>query len=135
SPFTDEQVIEYLNKRFSDVGKRTEALKLVGKMHSLKFRPLLLSYIDLLVNRELGNYDSYTIYENLVDEWLNRELQKGTIKNKNAILNVCSDIAKYMYKEKKRDIDFSEVRELYQHSEESRSLEYMTIEGRSLLHR
>ena len=135
SPFTDEQVKEYLQKRFNVEKDRKKALKIVTKMHSLKFRPMLLSYVDFFLDKTHEFNDAYTVYKVLVDEWLNRELRKGVITNKSVIFEVCTNIANYMYKGKKRAIEFTEVRDHYMESKNFRSLEYMTIEGRSLLHR
>ncbi|MCG8069806.1 MAG: pentapeptide repeat-containing protein, partial [Candidatus Thiodiazotropha taylori] len=135
SPFTDEQVDEYLQKRFPDPESINKAKKIVSRMNSLKFRPMLLSYVDYFLDSKQEFNDALTVYKILVDEWLNRELRKGVISDKKEIFNACTKIAVYMYSKKKRAIEFGEVRDSYMTLKSFRSLEYMTIEGRSLLHR
>ena len=135
SPFTDKQVDEYLKKRFSDKVEREKAKKIVSRMNSLKFRPMLLSYVDYFIDSKKGFNDAYSVYEILVEEWLNRELRKSIIKDKEEIFKACTAIANHMYKEKKKEINFTELRDHYAIADKYKNLEYMTIEGRSLLHR
>ncbi|MBF0382194.1 MAG: pentapeptide repeat-containing protein [Magnetococcales bacterium] len=134
SPFDDYQVDEYLSKRFTIKEDRDKAKMIVSKMHSLKFRPMLLSYIDFLLEHDREYSNSYDLYEALVDEWINRELRKGFVKDKKTLENVCIMIAKEMYINKEREFDFEKLRDTYKNSEGVREFSYLTIEGRSLLH-
>jgi len=82
SPFSDDQVRRYLEKRFpSPWLKRilrkeneniTYAEEVINHMGDLRFRPMLLSSVDDLIGESLGN-NPYLIYKKLVDKWLDRE--------------------------------------------------------------
>lgn len=135
SPFSDQQVSEYINKRFTDESKREKARTIVQRMESLKFRPMLLSYIDFLLEYQRTFRCAYDIYEALVEEWFDRELRKGIVKNKKALRNVCSAIAVRMYETKQREMPYHDLRDFYLSAEGGRELEYMSVEGRSLLQR
>ncbi len=135
SPFSLPQVHAYLIKRFRDEAVRKQAIQIVGKMQSLKFRPMLLSYIDFLLDGKHQINYSYALYESLVDEWLNRELRKGIIDDKKTLYKVCIVIADHMYAAKARDLDPIDLQRLYLPIEGVRQIEAMSVEGRSLLHR
>jgi len=135
SPFSDAQVDEYLEARFTDMGERTKAQSIVNQMHSLKFRPMLLSYVDFLIEDTTHFNNSYTVYESLVEEWFRRELRKGAVEDKEVLRDACSTIADHMYKTRQTEVTSEEVMDLCAHIPGVRHLEYMTLEGRSLLHR
>ncbi|HYE21020.1 MAG TPA: pentapeptide repeat-containing protein [Tepidisphaeraceae bacterium] len=135
SPFDDDQVDEYLNRRFTEKTAKDKAQNIVRKMRSLKFRPMLLSYVDLLLDREETYESAYDLYAALVDEWLNRELRKGVIKDKVPLYEVCTALAQYLFDEKLRVIEPLKLTEIADSIPDTRSLEAMSVEGRSLLHR
>ena len=135
APFSDEQVDEYLSRRFTTDSDRSRAKEIVQHMHSLKFRPMLLSYIEFLLEEPTALTYSYAIYEALVEEWLNRELRKGVVDDKAVLREACRIIALYLYESKDRDIDSDKLIDLCAQIEGIRRLEQLSIEGRSLLHR
>lgn len=135
SPFTLSQVDEYLEKRFDSTDTRKAARLIVSKMESLKFRPMLLSYVDFLIDGHGSLEYSYALYESLVDEWLNRELRKKAVVDKKLLFDVSLVIAVHMYSSKEREIDPLALQDVYGPIRGVRELEDMSIEGRSLLHR
>ncbi|WP_395737373.1 pentapeptide repeat-containing protein [Prosthecobacter sp.] len=135
SPFSLEQVQEYLEKRFDTPEVRANAFGIVTRMNTLKFRPMLLSYVDFLLERKELIEHSYGLYESLVDEWLNRELRKGRVKDKKALFETCTFIANHLYATKARDIDYVSLQQIYASNDCARMLDDMSIEGRSLLHK
>ncbi len=81
SPFTDQEVKQYLNKKYGYLPfwnrrKKERALQIVNKSRHLVMRPMMLSYIDLLVGSERDFNTDYDIYETLVEQWLIREGEK-----------------------------------------------------------
>ncbi|MFM9948928.1 MAG: SUMF1/EgtB/PvdO family nonheme iron enzyme [Saprospiraceae bacterium] len=81
SPFTDLEVKQYLNKKYGYLPiwnrwKKERALQIVNKSRHLVMRPMMLSYIDLLVRSERNFKTDYDIYETLVEQWLIREGEK-----------------------------------------------------------
>lgn len=135
SPFDDDQVDQYLKKKFKKPEEITRANNLVQQMQSLKFRPMLLSYIDFLIEHDQYYNNAYSVYETLVEEWLNREMRKGVVNDKQVLRDACFILANNMYMNKFQTLPSQEVMELCRSVEGVRHLEHMTIEGRSLLHR
>ncbi len=82
SPFDDKEVDKYLKMKypFWKIGQREQkkcATQIVKKIKlKLIVRPMLLSYIHLLT-KDVQKYETaYTIYENLIEQWLIREAEK-----------------------------------------------------------
>jgi len=81
SPFTDKEVRQYLNKKYGRLffingTRKRKALKIVNQAENLVIRPMLLSYIDYLLD-DTRNYKSINnIYDTLVSKWLIREAEK-----------------------------------------------------------
>ncbi|MEM7048885.1 MAG: tetratricopeptide repeat protein [Acidobacteriota bacterium] len=112
SPFSNNQINEYLSKKYptgptSRIKRwfshseepKERARKLVGQMKSLRMRPMLLAYIDDLMNMDLREQASeYDIYEALVRHWLEREQRRR--KNRGAttseLWDACVRLALHM---------------------------------------
>jgi uncharacterized protein YjbI with pentapeptide repeats len=137
SPFDDDQVNEYLARRFANEEMRQRAGRIVMRMKSLKFRPMLLSYVDLLVDKEKAYDNVFELYEELTDAWLAREVRKGIIseEDKEILLKACESIAFDMYDSQERTIPAEKIQAMCQSEKRLRQLEDMSVEGRSLLHR
>ena len=75
SPFSDEDIDEYIWKKYKREGtKIRKAREIIGSIKSLAARPLILSYIDVLMDSEVNNVlDAYRI---IIDKWLQREVNK-----------------------------------------------------------
>lgn len=76
SPFSDEDIKKYLALKYKNKRKRKQASQIAEKCKDLMARPLLLSYMDDLLD---GNFEFKTIYEIyrvLIDKWLQREENK-----------------------------------------------------------
>lgn len=76
SPFSDEDIKKYLALKYKNKKKRKKASQIAEKCKVLMARPLLLSYMDDLLD---GNFEFKTIYEIyrvLIDKWLQREVNK-----------------------------------------------------------
>lgn len=75
SPFTEEDVKNYLKKKYTKRRVRKKAAAIVKRCSSLATRPLLLSHLDDL----LGSNESYDnlsgIYKALIDAWIKREVR------------------------------------------------------------
>ncbi len=75
SPFSDNEVKQYLNKRFPNwnIDQRKKALGIINKVPSLSVRPMLLSNIDSLLSKNQEIKNSYQAYHAMVDDWMARE--------------------------------------------------------------
>lgn len=150
SLFDDNQVDAYLQKRFAvhwynpnTYGKRQRQLraeKLLSSMRSLKFRPLLLSHVEDILDSEKTQWNSYTIYEALVDAWLLREERKLRKQfeeppGKEILWSACSLIAQYMQQQGIRTLNLKTLDELVQEDQSIVYLEKLHFGGRSLLNR
>lgn len=83
SPFNEKEVKSYLNRKFGIIPfinqkKKRRALRIVSQSRNLVMRPMLLSYIDYLIEDEMVAVNTCNIYETLVDKWLLREAEKRT---------------------------------------------------------
>lgn len=76
SPFKDEDIRHFLKKKYPfifNIKKRKKAMKVVSKSPYLMVRPMLLSYIDDLIQDEVEYKYIYQIYEQLTKKWMHRE--------------------------------------------------------------
>lgn len=104
SPFSDDDINKYIEKKYKKHRKkRKQAHTIIKKCKSLMVRPLLLSYIDdLLDNGNVDYKELSDIYETLIDKWLQREVnlsQNSQMRNsnKNTLYKFSADIAKTIY--------------------------------------
>jgi hypothetical protein len=143
SPFNDEKVAEYLKRRFRKKKEREKANVIMEKMHFLKFRPMLLSHIDLLIPQNCSFDTAYEVYQAMVEEWLDREIKipgkspKDPIVSgdeKNLLFSACMAIAKHLYDKNEPWINHKTMQDILS-AELLDSIDSMKIGGRSLLHR
>ena len=75
SPFDDQDIDRYLRKRYSwvQIRKRNKAFKAVEKAPNILVRPMLLNYIEDLIENDQEFQFSFQIYKTLIDEWIKRE--------------------------------------------------------------
>ena len=85
SPFNDDEVGKYLKKKYSYLPfinreKKKRAKQVIGQAKHLVMRPMMLSYIDLLVEDKFTFTTDYSIYNALIKKWLRREADKRKYK-------------------------------------------------------
>ncbi len=145
SLFSDKKVESYLRKRFPGKNlfskhkrKIKRARELLEQMGSLRCRPMLLSYIDKLMDSPIiqAKQNEYKIYNALVDSWLSRE----EVKNKNRfpkceLFKACEILATEILIKGKREISETELDLLIADISELRYVKAIDIKGRSLLNR
>ena len=79
SPFSDKQVRECLDKMFPSRRQKTqrrEAAHIVEQIPDLKARPLVLSFIELLVQSGMQFTRLSQIYDQMVRRWMERETSR-----------------------------------------------------------
>jgi sulfatase modifying factor 1 len=81
SPFDDDEIRRYLNKKYGVLQfwnrrKKRIAESIVKASPKLMVRPMLLAYIDYLVEDERQFKTTYQIYESLIEKWIEREANK-----------------------------------------------------------
>lgn len=136
SLFDSEKVDKYLSRKFSKTGDIQKAKSVLSKVHDLRFRPMLLAYIDDLIESNSTLENAYQIYSQLVHQWLSRETRKkGTQLNKLELLSVCHRLARYMIREGIREVSEEQLYEISLDKHELSSLDKLDVGGRSLLNR
>lgn len=142
SLFDDSQVDSYLLKRFprtlwkSNKEKISKAKAIVGRMRSLRCRPMLLSFIeDLVLSAHTWTVGSeYSLYHSLVQSWLVREESKTNIKSE-LLFKVCAELAFEMQARRKVKISAQELNDLIENIADLGHIKAIDITGRSLLNR
>lgn len=103
SPFSDDDINLYLSIKYKGQRKRrTRAHQIVEKCRNLMVRPLLLSYIDDLIEEDVEYAELSDIYDTLIDKWLQREVngiqdKEERKKHKENLRRFSIDISKTMY--------------------------------------
>jgi len=142
SLFNDDQVEAYLQKRFPkkwfwrNNKSIDKAHVIINRMASLRCRPMLLSFIEDLVNSDVsyGVGSEYMIYDSLVRCWLIREQQKTGLSYM-VLLKACSELAFKMQSEKKIKVTPDELVNLVTELEYLGPIKKLDITGRSLINK
>ena len=139
--FDDAKVMLYLKKKFPGKNaKIEEARQLISKMGSLRMRPLLLSYIDELLESNIsGTPTAYSIFEGLTMAWLLREERKAKAFGKNlnahSLLKASIQLAAWMQSRGERIILPDMFVDFRERLPGFRELEHVDVGGRSLLNK
>ena len=151
SLFDDRQVDDYLHKRFPDPWDsiftgRANPLRLKAKamllpMKSLRFRPLLLTHVDELLQAKEQLNDVYQVFHALVRVWLGREIRKmkiqglATVPNESELWAACRLLAVYLHTIGHRELTETELDQLMARLPAVAYLPRLDFGGRSLLNR
>lgn len=76
SPFEEKDIMHFLRKKYPfliNAEKRKRAWRVISKSPYLMVRPMLLSYIDDLIQGDNEYRHIYQIYEQLTGNWMRRE--------------------------------------------------------------
>lgn len=143
SLFTDEQVDAYLSKRFpttflsnKNLAKVSQAKDIVAQMGSLRCRPMLLSFIEDLIDSPiiLPINSEYQIYYALVQNWLAREQSKTNLDSKQ-LFRACAELSFKMQAQRKVKISSTELEKEIAVNQILTNIKLIEITGRSLLNR
>lgn len=97
-PFTDEDIRLFLRKKYPHKKKKQkEAWELIEDNRNLSVRPLLLRFIDeVLEDGESFEYD-FELYECLFRKWINREKSSMSEESAQQLYKECEELAKAIY--------------------------------------
>lgn len=151
SPFDDAKLEKLVRKKFPTAWlpsftrrsrKISDALTMLRRMNSLRFRPLLASHIDDLVSASTRRFRTEAdVYDALIEVWLNREATKLAQKNTKTVPNTsdlrraCRLLAVRMFLIDRQTLDRQEVQELATLDADLSHLSCFDFGGRSLLNR
>lgn len=157
SPFSPQQVNEYLEKKFPSTWfaklfskqnqNKIRALEIIKKMRSLRMRPFLLSNIEYLLEESATNWNDYSVYVALVKQWLNREeikiREQARIRGKSTkslpdrqkLWSVCEIIALWAYEKRVRSITETEYQKVVRSHPDVEMIEELEHGSKSLLNK
>ncbi len=104
SPFDEHDIQTYLNKRFPWLqrAKRQTAKQIVMSCPNLMVRPMLLSYIEDLLQNERPYTRAYMVYAELINKWVERETHKVPSERRKhymeELYQFSREIAVYLYR-------------------------------------
>lgn len=133
APLTDEDIKQYLHQRFR--GKKYQkALDLVNANKNLSARPLMLRYMDDMVQENIKFSHDFALYEYLFRKWIAREAGNDVL-HQQALYDECLALAKAMYYQWMKDgrvgIYPSEINE----TKEIPGLSGIRFQGHAILNR
>jgi len=137
SPFDERQIKAYLKRRFHwwQRNCRRKAREIVAKVPNLVVRPMLLTYIDDLINTGESFHNSFQIYTAMVNGWLERELK--FVPDKQALLDFSNKLAVELFFNRQKwgreRIPFKDIEPLARNF--GIKLKTWQLTGRSLLNR
>lgn len=144
SPFDEKDIQQYLIRRYGrwKHRKKEKALRIVELSPNLMVRPMLLGYIDDLMEADEGQYQYLSkLYEALISKWIEREAgrvpENRREKFAQELYRFSREVALNIYKQRRHRkglyIGLKEIRKLgEQHDIE---LDEIEMQSRSLLNR
>lgn len=96
SGFNNEQIIQYIKKRFK-FGKRKSKIFLIDELPGLAIRPLYLEYIEDLSKAFMSLHNSYQVYNEIFEAWLNNKSNKRLLIDKQSLHDFTLQLALQMY--------------------------------------
>jgi hypothetical protein len=147
--FDDDQVNQFLSKRFPEkrwffqskarLSKKEKVAEIIKKMASLRCRPMLLAYIEVLSDdsefQQKNFHNEYEVYKVLIDKWLERDHSKQNPTLPEQLWVACMILATEMQRNNKRAISKEELEELKKTNDKVKPIETINLTGRSLLNR
>jgi formylglycine-generating enzyme required for sulfatase activity len=121
----------------ADQQKVREGMDVVKKMGALKCRPMLLSYIEDLMESgfEKAELNEYQIYNALVKSWLRREHLKKKDISEEALFKASVILATILQRQDRRSISETELKQLIGKIGEVMPIQEVDFKGRSLINR
>lgn len=95
SPFSEEMVEKYIKHRYNILQpkKRKKAFITVEKISNLVMRPMFLSCMDLLIDKDINVEYPFQLYEEIVTAWVKREEDSFRGKKKETLRKFCNRLA------------------------------------------
>ncbi|OJJ22131.1 hypothetical protein BKI52_08830 [marine bacterium AO1-C] len=147
SPFDDEDIERYLDKKFGsslvfwNQKRKKQARDIVKKAPNLMVRPMLLAYIDDLLDHEKTYKYSFQIYEEMVDKWIQREANRIAGKTERAnfsenLYRFSIEVAVHLYQNPINDEYVIHYKDLDAFAQEHQiNLSRVEMQSKSLLNR
>lgn len=128
SAFSNDDIKKFLNKKYRwRKSKISKAKKIIAKSPDLMARPMLLAYIDDLLDKDDEILNVTDIYEELIKKWLDREHEDLELLEK-----FTHGVVKYMYEKNLRFLNHADILHLCK-EEEVEIIKPILARTRSLL--
>lgn len=143
SPFNERDIKKYLNKKYNLFNRRKKerALRIIEQSPNLMVRPMILSYIDdLIEDNKTYDYTSH-LYQVLIAKWIDREAnrveEERREKFREELYRFSREVALNIYRNRKhRNALFIGEKEIKLLAEKHRiQLDEIEMRSRSLLNR
>ena len=124
---------KYIKKKLKKSGQNLE--QLLGCMDDLRYRPMMLSYIDDLI-RIPDAKDKLFVYTYLINKWLSREINNKVYAvniSRWDLLSACVSIAKSMSQNGVEYIDESHIEDVLKNGNHNNDITSEHLRVRSLL--
>lgn len=108
SPFSDRDIKKYLRKKYLlfQISKRKKGFKIIKNCPNLMVRPMLLAYMDDLINFKNSIRNASQSYEALISKWIEREALRLEVEKragfKSELRKFSDEIALDIYKNRQR---------------------------------
>ena len=102
TPFTDDDIQKYLKRRYPwNRKKQKQAWAMMENNRNLAARPMLLKFMDDLLQKKFTFDYDFQLYQELFDQWISRECDK-TGRDEAGMFKECLEIAKAIYHQWKK---------------------------------
>ncbi|MBC6993504.1 hypothetical protein QWY85_16245 [Neolewinella lacunae] len=145
SPFDDKEVTTYLKRKFiyrlfPKFRKYSNAKSVMNHSGDLLVRPMLLSYIDTILDTPIPKYSLPNLtYSSLIKSWLQRESNRNTPDDREVYFNNLYDfsveVAKHVYVNSISDLRISQEEAIKIADDNHIVLNKIDVTSRSLLNR
>jgi len=149
APFTNDEINLYLKRKFRlfkvfpNLRKIRKAKEVLNKAKDLKVRPMIVSYIQDLIDTNTNFKYSFQVYEELIFKWISRETERISDKSKreefrNDLHDFSRHISRYIFEKWDRgeiglNISIDEIKILA--NKYSIKLDEIEMTSKSLLNR
>jgi hypothetical protein len=143
SPFDDKDIQQYLRSRYGrwQRSRKDKARRIIDRAPNLVVRPMILSYIDDLINAHSAYELASDLYAVLIDKWIDREASRVPEERREQfreeLYRFSREVAINIYKHRRHRkglfIGLKEIKRLGE-AHDIR-LEEMEMQSRSLLNR
>lgn len=143
SLFSEKQVSEYLSSKYvQDLELIEKSKQILDKVHSLKFRPMLLAHIDDLLESEFEEYREYDLYQALIKSWLCREYRKRQCESHDVEIaspiemeRACMHLSKFLFENDTRTLEQESIDLAISYLPIPSFLSSMDLGGRSFMNK
>ena len=139
SPFSQEDVTEFLKKKYRKRKTRKKAEEIIKRCKSLATRPLLLSHLDDILESNQEYFTLSEIYTALINAWIKREVRFASGGEDAALCNKLYDFSLHfaleLFANRERSTNMRMAKDQYTAFINANGYTDYNFSGRSLINR